>query len=667
MAVVPATGPTFTVTSNLVGLSLRVVGVYTDGHGVLETVFSAPTNAVSANLAPSVTGFALTVAEDTLLTFTAANFTANFNDPDGFPLQSVRIVSLPTNGVLRLSGTPVTAGQVISTANLNNLTYLGNANFNGSDSFTWDGFDGVAFSGAPATVAITVTSVVDPSIVTNFSKTAAEDTLLTFTAADFTSNFSDADGDLLQSVQIVTLPANGVLALSGTPVTAAQVIVTADLGNLTFQPNANFNGAASFTWDGFNGTAFTGTPATVAITVTAVNDVPTVTGFSKTTAEDTLLSFTAADFTANFSDVDGTALQSVQIVSLPANGTLALSGTAVTAGQVIAAANLGNLTYLPGANFNGAVSFTWNGSDGVALAAAPATVAITVTAVNDAPTVTGFAKTAVTNTLLTFTVADFTSHYSDVEGTALQSVQIVSLPANGTLALSGTAVTAGQVIAAANLGNLTFQPAANFNGVTSFTWTGSDGLASSGVSATVGITVAPPPFAASFDFGTAISPLAAGHIRVTETTTFTAAQGYGWQSGTISSRDRGTGTALTRDLNFTPNGVFAVNLPNGLYQVNVTLGDSGAFVHDSMGVFLENAQVDTVSTASTQVVTRSYSVNVTDGQLTLRLQDLGGADPNVAIEALAIANLAPPAPSLFINDVSLTEGNAGTQRTSPSR
>ena len=82
-----------------------------------------------------------------------------------------------------------------------------------------------------------------------------------------------------------------------------------------------------------------------------------------------------------------------------------------------------------------------------------------------------------------------------------------------------------------------------------------------------------PPFAASYDFGTAISPLAAGHIRVTETTSFTAAQGYGWQSGAIGSRDRGTGTALDRDFNFTPNGVFAVNLPNGLYQVNVTLGD----------------------------------------------------------------------------------------------
>ena len=116
-------------------------------------------------------------------------------------------------------------------------------------------------------------------------------------------------------------------------------------------------------------------------------------------------------------------------------------------------------------------------------------------------------------------MADFTSHYSDVEGTALQSVQIVSLPANGTLALSGTAVTAGQVIAAANLGNLTFQPAANFNGVTSFTWNGSDGLTFLRRVRDGRHYRGPAAVLGPYDFGTAGSPLAAGYTRVTETTT----------------------------------------------------------------------------------------------------------------------------------------------------
>ena len=55
-----------------------------------------------------------------------------------------------------------------------------------------------------------------------------------------------------------------------------------------------------------------------------------------------------------------------------------------------------------------------------------------------------------------------------------------------------------------------------------------------------------------------------------------------------------------------------------------------------MGIFLEGQQVDTVDTAAWQVVTRTYRVTVADGQLTLGLQDLGGTDPAVAIEAMRI-------------------------------
>ncbi len=40
------TGPTFKVTADLTGFALRVRAVYTDGHGVLEQAFSAPTAAV---------------------------------------------------------------------------------------------------------------------------------------------------------------------------------------------------------------------------------------------------------------------------------------------------------------------------------------------------------------------------------------------------------------------------------------------------------------------------------------------------------------------------------------------------------------------------------------------------------------------------------------------
>jgi hypothetical protein len=107
------------------------------------------------------------------------------------------------------------------------------------------------------------------------------------------------------------------------------------------------------------------------------NARPTVADFTKIGAEDNPLHFTAADFTSHFSDSDGDALVKVRIVALPTNGTLKLGNVAVTAGQVIAAADLGKLVFVPALNFNGVTSFTYTASDGIAgFALAPATITL---------------------------------------------------------------------------------------------------------------------------------------------------------------------------------------------------------------------------------------------------------------------------------------------------
>ena len=70
----------------------------------------------------------------------------------------------------------------------------------------------------------------------------AEDTVLSFTAAQFEGVYTDGDGDSLAAVKVMTLPdaEHGALALDGNAVTAEQEIEHADLGDLTFTPAANF-------------------------------------------------------------------------------------------------------------------------------------------------------------------------------------------------------------------------------------------------------------------------------------------------------------------------------------------------------------------------------------------------------------------------------------------
>jgi hypothetical protein len=148
--------------------------------------------------------------------------------------------------------------------------------------------------------------------------------------------------------------------------------------------------------------------------------------------------------------------------------------------------------------------------------------------------------------------------------------------------------------------------------------------------------VSPP--VARFDFGTAGSPVEVGYQGVAPTTAYTASAGYGWQSGVIGAADRGAGTLLQRDLNYSSDMTFAVDLPNGVYEILLTMGDAAWYHHDRMGVFLEGSQVDTVSTAPSEVLTLHYGgIDVSDGQFNLRIDDLGGTDSNAVIGGLEIA------------------------------
>ena len=78
-------------------------------------------------------------------------------------------------------------------------------------------------------------------------------------------------------------------------------------------------------------------------------------------------------------------------------------------------------------------------------------------------------------------------------GDTLASVTVLTLPGAGTLARSGTPVTLGQSVAADDLGNLTFTPAANASGdpYTTFTFRVSDGTVESGDPYTMTIDVTP--------------------------------------------------------------------------------------------------------------------------------------------------------------------------------
>jgi len=148
-------------------------------------------------------------------------------------------VSGPANGTLTLNPG-------------GDFSYTPHADFNGIDGFTYTADDAVGPSNL-ATVSITVTAVNDAPVAANDAYTTDQDTPLTVPTPGALTNDSDVDGDAL-SAALASGPLNGV------------VVLNAD-GSFTYTPNADFNGADSFTYT-VNDPVGLSNVATVSITVT---------------------------------------------------------------------------------------------------------------------------------------------------------------------------------------------------------------------------------------------------------------------------------------------------------------------------------------------------------------------------------------------------------------
>ncbi|HOX39217.1 MAG TPA: Ig-like domain-containing protein [Candidatus Brocadiia bacterium] len=289
---------------------------------------------------------------------------------------------------------------------------------------------------ASATVTITVTSVNDAPTAQSITATTSEDAQTIITLLG-----SDVEGSGL-TYTIVSAPANGILTGTGS--------------SRTYKPSANFNGTDTFTYRVSDG-ALNSSDATVTVTVTPVNDAPAADAKSLVTDEDVAVAVTLSG-----ADVDGDAL-SFAVLSGPLHGTLSGSGA--------------NLTYTPDANYNGGDSFVYAANDGM-VNSASATVTITVTSINDAPTASSQSVATGRNVPRTVTLLG-----GDADGDAL-TYRIVGLPANGIVSLDGSEAT--------------YAPNPGFSGTDVLTFVASDGQAESGTAAiTISVSSGTPPVASA--------------------------------------------------------------------------------------------------------------------------------------------------------------------------
>ncbi len=424
----------YTPNSNFNGVDSFTYQV-SDGNGATaQASVSLTINAV--NDAPTLNADSFSLDEDLSLTKLVTDsdqLLANDSDVDG--------------DTLTVNTTPLTNVSHGSLA-LNSdgsFSYTPNSNFNGVDSFTYQVSDGNGAT-AQASVSLTINAVNDAPTLNADSFSLDEDLSLTKLVTDsdqLLANDSDVDGDTLTvNTTPLTNVSHGSLALNSD-------------GSFSYTPNSNFNGVDSFTYQVSDGNGATA-QASVALTINAVNDAPTLNADSFSLDEDLSLTKLVTDsdqLLANDSDVDGDTL-TVNTTPLTnvSHGSLALNSD-------------GSFSYTPNSNFNGVDSFTYQVSDGNG-ATAQASVSLTINAVNDAPTLNADSFSLDEDLSLTKLVTDsdqLLANDSDVDGDTL-TVNTTPLTnvSHGSLALNSD-------------GSFSYTPNSNFNGVDSFTYQVSDG------------------------------------------------------------------------------------------------------------------------------------------------------------------------------------------------
>ncbi|EPA04759.1 cadherin-like domain-containing protein [Candidatus Nitrosarchaeum limnium] len=170
------------------------------------------------------------------------------------------------------------------------------------------------------------------------------------------------DGSLSASA-VATDAENDSLSYMIVGPTPTGVVFNSD-GTFSYTPAANFSGTISFQFKANDG-EFDSNVATITITVTPVNDIPTANDGTNTTPEDTPVNGLV---TGN--DIDGDSIMFV-LNTPTSNGSIVVNPD-------------GTYTYTPNTNFNGVDSFTFVANDGTTNSNI-ATVTITVTPVNDPP------------------------------------------------------------------------------------------------------------------------------------------------------------------------------------------------------------------------------------------------------------------------------------------
>ena len=216
---------------------------------------------------------------------------------------------------------------------------------------------------AVTTASLTVAAVEDPPVAAPETYALSEDTVLTVAAPGVLANDTDADGDPLQAT-VLAAPTHGSLVLGLD-------------GAVSYTPAPDYHGIDTFSYTVDDGVASDST--TVTLSIAAVNDAPSASPDSASTASATAVT---VDVLANDTDVDGDPLTVVAAGPSP-DGTVTIIANRVR--------------FAPNPGFSGSATFSYTASDGQATDLGTVTVSVAPPPPPPTPTPTPTATPAPTS------------------------------------------------------------------------------------------------------------------------------------------------------------------------------------------------------------------------------------------------------------------------------
>ncbi|WP_125779397.1 Ig-like domain-containing protein [Pseudoalteromonas rubra] len=602
-----------------------------DSEGLVSEPVEVIVNIGAVNDRPVAAGDSVTINEDETGTLNILNNDTDVED-QGFNGANVMLEDKGNGaGAYTLADVTVLAdGQ---------LEITPKADVNGSFSFTYTLMDSEGLSSEPATVNVDITPVNDAPVATDNTAQLEEEG--SYEVNVLGDDYDVDANDQLDpgSVTVVRQPQSG------------QVTVT-DSGAIVYVPNAHFNGLDTFTYTVKDAAGAVSNEALVTMTVTPVNDAPVADAQVLNVAEDgsVLITLTATDI-----DADALSYQIVQGVN---------SGTLTQQSE-------NSWLYTPDTDFNGEDSLQFVAFDGQA-ESEPVQVTLNVTAVNDAPVITGTPATGVDQD----TAYRFTPDASDLDVDSLtfsienqpvwasfdaQSGTLSGTPgrddvgnyANIVISVSDGELTASLPAFAIQVGYVNAKPVAQTMQVfvdedasTSFsapvTDTDQDSLS---------ITVTQQPASGTLSVqGTLFSYIPGANFNGSDSFSYVV------NDGEMNS-DEAQVSITVNAVNDTPvaqNDAFSFGDVASSYSLDVLANDSDVDAGDTLTLVGASASIGSVSISDGQLVYQPQASAQDTAVITYMLADSAGARAQATATVEITASAAANGPTLSVpNDMSV--------------